>query len=263
MITSPQNPRIKHIKALLARKKDRQEQRLFVIEGLRLVQDACIAGVVPRTVLAAPGLPPQGEKLVLECYRRGAQVDEVTWNVLQVLTDTENSQGILAVVPFLEAPVPARLTFAVLADTIRDPGNLGSILRSAAAAGAQAAFLSPACVDAYNPKVVRAGMGAHFRLPIFQMDWSEIRQVLKDRPGSPPLSVLEAESSGKRWYWTVDLTRPVCIMVSNEAEGTSLKGLELSDAAVSIPMPGKTESLNAAMAASILMFEVIRQRWHS
>jgi TrmH family RNA methyltransferase len=260
MITSSQNPRVKLIKGLLSRKKDRQEHRQFVIEGLRLVEDAVSCGVIPVHVLAAPDLPQRGQKLVLTLYRMGVQVDEVTWKVMEGLSDTETPQGILAVIPFPDPVLPVDLDFALLADTIRDPGNMGAILRSAAAAGVQAAFLSPACVDAFNPKVVRSGMGAHFRMPIYQMEWDEIRNALKERGTGKNLAVLSTEMAGSQIYWDVNLKRPVCIVVSSEADGISIKALELSDEYVQIPMPGKTESLNAAIAASILMFEVVRQR---
>lgn len=260
MITSLQNPRIRQVKNLLSRKKDRQEQRQYVIEGLRLVGDALSAGVIPSLVLAAPDLPPLGQKSVLDLYRRGAQVEEVTWKIMESLTETETPQGLMAVVPFLEKGVPPDLDFALLLDTVSDPGNMGTILRSAAAAGVQAALLSPACVDAYNPKVVRAGMGAHFRIPVIRLDWDAIQAVLKRPDAGQPLWVLSSDMQGAHDFWDVEMKRPVCIMVSSEADGLSRKGIELADEFVRIPMPGHTESLNAASAASILLFEVVRQR---
>ncbi len=260
MITSVHNPRIRQIKNLLANKKDRYAQRLFVIEGLRLVEDAFLCGVIPQFVLTGPDLSPRGEKIALDLYRKGVLVEGTTRKIMESISDTENPQGLLAIVPFLEKPIPADFHFAVLADTIRDPGNLGTILRSAAGAGVQAALLSPACVDPYNPKVVRAGMGAHFRLPVLQADWNDLAQILKQRPGQPALTVISTQAAGKKVYWEVDMKQPVCVVVSSEAEGTSLKAIELSDEFARIPMPGQIESLNAAAAASILMFEVVRQR---
>jgi TrmH family RNA methyltransferase len=162
-------------------------------------------------------------------------------------------------------PLPTELHFVLVADNLRDPGNLGPLLRTAAASGAQAALLSPGTTDAFAPKVLRAGMGAHFRLPVFHLTWDEIRAVCKEpvRPAGEPqrsLRIFLAEASDGTPCWDLDLRQPLTLIVGSEAEGASREALALADELITIPMPGKSESLNAAIAASILLFEIVRQR---
>jgi len=261
MITSTHNPKIHHIRTLMGKALERRAAGRFVIEGVRLVEEAAQSGIPVDLVLYSDTLSERGSQILHELERRGAAIEETAGHVLASLSDTETSQGILAVAQIPDFSMPSDLNFALLADTIRDPGNLGAILRTAAAAGVQAALLSPATADPYAPKVVRAGMGAQFRLPIFQAaDWDQIRGLLKNRPSGSSLAVLQSEAEGKQTLWETDLRQPIAVMVSNEAEGTSPDGRELSDISVRIPMPGKTESLNAAVAAGILLFETVRQR---
>jgi RNA methyltransferase, TrmH family len=259
MITPSHNPRIQQVRALLGRAKDRQEAGEFVVEGVRLAEEAWQSGRSARLVLFSQKLSQRGREVVVGLAAGGAEVEEVAEQVLAALSDTENSQGILAILPREPGiQLPAALDFVVIADTIRDPGNLGTLLRTAAAAGAQAALLSPGCADPFSPKVLRAAMGAHFHLPILEMEWTEIRASLKHP--SAPLQVFLADIQANLAYWQVDLRCPLAIMVSNEAQGASPEGRALADQMLLIPMPGKSESLNAAVAAGIVLFEVVRQR---
>ena len=170
-------------------------------------------------------------------------------------SDTGTPQGILAVLERIDLPVPDLPTFVLIPDQIRDPGNLGTLLRSAAAAGVDAVLLPPETTDAFAPKVVRAGMGAHFRLPIQSMTWDEIEQVGK----LAGLEVFLADMNGK-FCWEADLRQPLALIVGGEADGASEPARRLAMVSLRIPMPGKTESLNAGVAGSVLMFEVVRQR---
>jgi TrmH family RNA methyltransferase len=174
---------------------------------------------------------------------------------MQSLSETETSQGVLAVLERSQLPIPDSPDFLLILDQIRDPGNLGTLLRSASAAGVHAALLPPETADAFAPKVVRAGMGAHFRLPVQKMDWGEIEQVCK----AGRLQVYLADMNGQS-CWGTDLSGPLALIVGAEAEGASEPAKTLSNATVSIPMPGKAESLNASVAGAVLMFEVVRQR---
>jgi TrmH family RNA methyltransferase len=155
-------------------------------------------------------------------------------------------------------PIPDAIDFVIIADGIHDPGNLGTLLRTTAAAGAQLLITTPGSVDAFSPKVLRAGMGAHFHLPILDLDWPEIQHLLKDR--SPQLRVFLADAGQGASCWETDLRQPCALVIGGEAEGASQAARDRADAGLSIPMPGKSESLNAAAAASILIFEVVRQR---
>ena len=263
MITSSQNPKLKLVRALQGRSKERREEGAFAAEGVRLVEEALAAGWPIRFVLYSSGLSERGQALVEKLKSSEIEVDEVSDDLLQAASETETSQGILAVLELASLPIPASLNFILIPDQIRDPGNLGSLIRSAAAAGIQAVLLPPETTDAFAPKVVRAGMGAHFQLPIHTMDWDEIAQVCKRLPepveGSAKLQVYLADMNGQS-CWETDFRAPLALIVGGEAEGASKQARELVDTIVSIPMPGEAESLNAGVAGAVLMFEVVRQR---
>lgn len=255
MITSAQNPKLKLVRALLGRPKERREANAFVAEGVRLLEEALAAGWLFRFALAGERLSERGEALVAALRAHGVEVEVVADALLDSISDTETAQGLLAVLDLpAPDPQPAPLDFVLIPDQIRDPGNLGTLLRTAAAAGVQAVFLPPETTDAFAPKVVRAGMGAHFRLSILSLSWDEIRTRTSG------LHLLLADMDG-RPCWEIDLRLPLALIVGGEAEGASPAARRLAPAAISIPMPGGIESLNAGVAGSILMFEVVRQRW--
>ena len=258
-ITSSQNPKLQRVRALVEKRKQREEENAFVVEGVRLVEEALSSGWQAQLVLYTPELSERGQRLVRQTAgQAGVEVVELQPRLLDSISGTENPQGILAVFTRQQISFPEPLDFVLICDTLRDPGNLGTLLRSAAAAGAQAALLSPGTTDAFSPKVLRAGMGAHFRLPVHSASWEEIRAVCKDRP--EPLEILLAESAEGQVCWDIDLRRPIALMVGSEAEGASREAMALADLAITIPMPGASESLNAAVAASVLLFEIVRQR---
>jgi TrmH family RNA methyltransferase len=256
MITSPHNPRLARVRALLEKRAQRQEEGLFVVEGVRLVEEALTAGLRPELVLVSEKLSERGRAAARDFSASGAEVLEVAPRLMEGLAGTETPQGILAVLALPRPALPPKLTFALICDNLRDPGNLGTLLRSAAAAGAGAVLLSPGTTDAYAPKVLRAGMGAHFRLPVLHMTWEEIRAACAARG----LRVFVAEAAEGAACWDQDLRQPLALMVGSEAEGSTPEALALAGQPITIPMPGKSESLNAAVAASIILFEVVRQR---
>ena len=254
MITSNQNPRLKLTRALIGRAKERRQENAFVAEGVRLVEEARQANWSFRYVLHGGELSPRGKALILSLEQRGIATEEVAEHLLNAMSDTGNSQGVLAVLDLPKPiPLPAALDFVLIPDQIRDPGNLGTLLRSAAAAGAQAVLLPPETADAFAPKVVRAGMGAHFKLPIRGMEWEDIRQATRG------LRLLLADMDGDS-CWETDLRSPLGLIVGGEAEGASEEARKLATSVIRIPMPGGSESLNAGAAGSILLFEVVRQR---
>ena len=154
----------------------------------------------------------------------------------------------------MRCPLPAALSFALVLDRIGDPGNLGALLRTADAAGLQAVFLAPGTVDAYNPKVVRSALGAQFHLPLAQATWEELAERLAG------LEVWLADVREGLPYHQVAWRSPSALIISSEAEGPSREALQFTSRRVTIPMPGRAESLNAAIAAGILIFEAARQR---
>ena len=255
LITSAQNPKLKLVRALLGRAKERREAGAFVAEGVRLVEEAVQGNWGFRFALYDSTLSERGLSLVKTLQSRGVECEEVTPELMKSLSETETPQGILAVLPFTDLPIPASPSFILIPDQIRDPGNLGTLIRSAAAAGVQAVLLPPETTDAFAPKVVRAGMGAHFRLPIRAMTWDAIEQVGR----LEGLKVYIADMDGVS-CWDTDLREPLMLVVGSEADGVSESAHRLATQKISIPMSGKVESLNAGVAGSVLMFEVMRQR---
>lgn len=255
MITSPQNPKLKLIRALQGRPKERREEGAFLAEGVRLVEEALAANWPIRFVLYASGLSERGEALLEQMGATGVEVDEVSGDLLQAVSETETSQGIIVVLELTALQLPDFPNFILIPDQIRDPGNLGTLIRTAAATGVQAVLLPPETADAFAPKVVRAGMGAHFRLPVQAMEWDEINQVCPQAN----LQVVLADMNGQS-CWETDFRDPLALIVGGEAEGASEQARELATRSVSIPMPGEVESLNAGIAGAVLMFEVVRQR---
>lgn len=253
MITSSQNSKIKLVRALLGRAKERREANAFVVEGVRLVEEAESRDWRFRFALFDNSLNERGKSIVERLVSRGTEVEEVSENLMKSLSDTETPQGILAVLEFASLPISNLLNFVLIPDQIRDPGNLGTLLRSAAATGVQAVLVPPETTDAFAPKVVRSGMGAHFRLPIQSMSWDEIEKQTKG------LHICLADMDGQS-CWETDLRQPLALIVGGEAEGASEQARKLITQKMSIPMAGNVESLNAGVAGSVLMFEVVRQR---
>ena len=253
MITSNQNSKLQLVRTLLGRPKERREAKAFVIEGIRLIEEAVTAGWRFQFVLFSDGLSERGQDLIKVLIAHRVEVDEVAGDLLQKVSDTEMPQGILAVLEFMNLEIPASPNFILIPDQIRDPGNLGTLIRSATAAGVQAILLPDETTDAFAPKVVRAGMGAHFRVPIHSLTWDEICERTKG------LQVYLADMDGQS-CWGTDLRKPLALIVGNEAEGASEEGRKLATQKISIPMAGNVESLNAGVAGSVLMFEVMRQR---
>jgi TrmH family RNA methyltransferase len=254
VITSGQNSKIKLMRALQGRPKERRAAGAFLAEGVRLVEEALAAGWPFRFALYGEGLGERGRELVGQLEAKRVEVEPVSDRLLQSISETEASQGLLAVLDHRPLPIPGNLDFVLLPDAIRDPGNLGTLLRSAAAAGVQAVLIPPETTDAFAPKVVRAGMGAHFHLPIHPLTWDEIRVHLSG------LKVYLAEAGGSLTCWQADFRSRLALIVGGEAQGASVQASQSAAQRVCIPMSGKMESLNAAAAGAILMFEVVRQR---
>jgi RNA methyltransferase, TrmH family len=254
MLTSSKNPTIQHIRNLQTHPRARREAGHFVVEGVRLLEEALAAEIRPQTLIYTSNIGERGEKLLAEYRTLGVEPILVSDTVMQAASDTQTPQGILAVLPIQPRPLPTTPNFVLILDGVRDPGNLGTILRTAAAAGVDALLLPPETADPYAPKVIRAGMGAHFRVPIHSLTWDEIRTI------TTALPIFLADAGGNSTYTKTDFTRPIVLIIGGEAHGASYEIQSLHPTSIRIPMPGGTESLNAAVAAGILMFEVVRER---
>jgi TrmH family RNA methyltransferase len=259
MISSMQNPKIQQVRALISRRKIRQNTKSFVVEGVRIIEDALGSGHLPELVLFSDQISERGMHLITEFKKRNIVVDEINQDLMKTVSDTRNSQGLLAIYKMTPLPAPLQADIVLILDDIRDPGNLGTILRTAISAGVKMVLLTPSTTDLYSPKVLRAGMGAHFRIPVFYKDWNQITNICKNEI-QPSIKLFLAKAGEGISCWETDLKQPVGLIIGNEASGPSPEALTAADELISIPMPGKSESLNAAIAASILIFEIIRQR---
>lgn len=256
LITSTANARIKEVRKL-SKRKHRQKSGRLLVEGMRLVQDAWESHVRPELVIYAPELltHQDADALVDALRDQGVEILPCTPSVFASLAETVTPQGIAAVLPLPHLPLPAAPNFVLLLDGIRDPGNAGTLLRSAEAAGCDLVLFCPGSVDAFNDKVLRAGMGAHFRLPLRTCTtWNDVQQFIPTA-----VSWYVADAGSERHYDAVDWTTPAALVIGSEADGPSAEARARAHT-VSIPMRGQTESLNAAMAGSIILFEAARQR---
>jgi TrmH family RNA methyltransferase len=253
MITSKSNPTIKRIRRLQSSRRFREQNQAYVVESSRWLKELSLAGISPQTILVTESwLSIEANEQLVQALSISVQL--VSDSVLAYASDVESPMGILAIVPMSSLRLPEQLAWLLILDGISDPGNMGAILRTAAAAGVDGVLLTPGSVDRYNPKVIRAGMGAHLHLPIIKDDWSEIRRL------SSQLTVYLADAHDGMVYSDVDWSKPTALIIGSEALGASKVAQELCDEHVSIPMANSSESLNAAVAAGIVLFEAARQR---
>lgn len=256
IITSTANDHVKYVRSL-CRRRIRYGERVFVVEGLRTLEEALAARIQPLLLFHTPSVldSPRAREILSQAAGRGVTSIAVTEPVMSAMADTVSPSGILAVLPMPQPSMPTALDWVLILDNVRDPGNLGTILRSALAAGVGWVFTTTGTVDVYSPKVVRAGMGAHFRMRLWiDQPWSEIHKVLAG------LQVLVASARDGSPYWQVDWRRSTALVVGAEAEGVRPEAEQLATGRVTIPMRPNVESLNAAVAASVLLFEAARQR---
>lgn len=290
-ITSTGNKLIREVRDLEKKARARRESGLFIAEGERLCSEIPVA-YIERIFVADDydgRLPEfagevshdvQNAKMRAEAGSNAAQASshplqpsdisgqrnhapqrapkifQVPRELMEHMSDTKNSQGILAVVrqkKYTELPGD----FFLILDTLQDPGNMGTIFRTAEAAGVDGILMNRDCVDVYSPKVVRATMGAMFRMPFIVSDdlSAEIRRMK-----SEGVQVYAAHLRGTKNHWDFDYRQPTAFMIGNEGNGLQDALADLADSYLRIPMMGHTESLNAGVAASVLMYETLRQR---
>ncbi|MBV9934206.1 MAG: RNA methyltransferase [Actinobacteria bacterium] len=246
--------RVQRVRRLLRSHSARQAERAFVLEGEKLLAEAVNAGVSVESVYLAPGAAVPDELL-----GRAARVFDLAPGVMERVADTVTPQPVLSVVPYVDVgpDVLGTATFVVVCIDLRDPGNAGTVLRSAEAAGAEGVIFCVGAVDVYNPKTVRASAGSLFHVPV--VVGGEPVSVVQAL-GQQGLRTLGAVAHGGVDYTATDLAAPVALVVGNEAHGLPADVTAALDACVTIPMAGRGESLNAGMATAVLCFEVARQR---
>lgn len=261
MITSESNPTVKHIKGL-QQKKNRVKYKQFVIEGLRIIQEALQHQESIAHILYSDSLLKlKGGEAFLAQIQDSHQPIYISDKLLEMLTETEHPQGILAVVEMreysLESLFKKDQLFFVVLDRIQDPGNLGTIIRTAEGAGVDGVFLTKGCVDPYNSKTLRSTMGAIFHLPVVQ--WEEEQELipfLKEWQ----VKVIATDLSTNQFYDTISYKGKTALVFGNEANGIDSTLLEQADEIVKIPIVGKIESLNASVAAGILIYKALENR---
>lgn len=260
-ITSTSNPRVKEAVRIRER-KDAGSRDAFVIEGRRIVEMALGAGAGVREAFFTDQFiaKKEGRDIVRLLAGSGAEIIEVAGHVLARLADTETPQGIVAVVSHFSSSLDKLPSndnpLYVLVDGIQDPGNLGAIIRTSDAAGADAVILLPGTCDAFMPKTIRATAGSIFNIPVVPAEAEDILKRLRD--GNIAIAVTAADAD--RSVFEAALSRPLAFVFGNEGRGVSGQIRESANLFLKIPLYGKAESLNVATSAAICLYEAVRQR---
>ena len=268
MITSTGNGRIRELVRLKKNAKDRAERGVFLVEGPKMFREIPAALLQETYVAESFRKSAEGRKILAETLPAGVRFDIVSDPVFQYVSDTRSPQGILVVVKQLQyqtadllgnhtSPQTGKSPLIITLENLQDPGNLGTVLRTAEAAGATGILLSDGCADIYSPKVTRSTMGSVFRVPFvcshhFYEDLLYLKKV--------GVKLYAAHLNGSTDMYAESYAGPCAFLIGNESRGLTEEAVSLADQAVRIPMSGKVESLNAAVAASVMLYEAKRQR---
>lgn len=258
MITSTSNARVKELVQLQKKSKVRNEQGVFLVEGVKMYQEIPQEQLV-KVYVSETFADKQKEEINRLKDRR--KLEYLSDHVFQYVSDTKTPQGILCVVRqstyCLEDILEAEDAHLLVLDNLQDPGNLGTILRTAEGAGVTGIIISKESVDIYNPKVIRSTMGSIYRVPfVYVEDLKEAIAKVK----AHGIFTYAAHLDGKNSYDKEDYTKKTAFLIGNEGNGLRKDIADLADTWIRIPMQGQVESLNAAIATSVLMFETARQR---
>ena len=243
----------------MRRRSLRAADRAFVLEGSKVIAEALDAGVRLEAIFTAPDVSSV-RPLLERALEAGVRVHTLQDGLIERVADTVTPQPVMAIAPWVDVPIDVvrSADFFVICVDLRDPGNAGTVLRSAEAAGASAVVFCDGSVDVFNPKTVRASAGSLFHVPI--VNGGSVEDVLGTL-GRWGVHRLGTTARNGTPYDETDLTRPVALVLGNEAHG--LPDDVALDEVVTIPMAGTGESLNVGMAAAVLAFEVARQRRHA
>ena len=256
LITSPANERLKHAR----RVRDGREDDLIFVEGERLIEECLQSGLALAACFHSPEVSPRAQTILAELADRGCPLLPTADAVLATVSDTVNSQGLIVLAERPTAQLEEVLLSSgllVCLDAVQDPGNFGTILRTAEAAGATGVISMKGSVDAYSPKVLRSAMGSAFRLPIVTGVTDE---GLMEHLHKADLQIVAATADGETLYHEPNWLEPTMVILGNEANGVSNDLLELCETSIRIPLRSPVESLNVAAAAAVILFEAARQR---
>lgn len=260
MITSTANAKVKHLVNLRKKKKLRDDENIFLTEGIRMFREVPVQRL--REVYVSETFFRKEKDVMNQVLNGSGIIPEVlSDHVYTYVSDTKTPQGILCLVEreaygwrqMLKEPCP----FLMVLDNLQDPGNLGTIVRTAEAAGVTGIILSHDSVDIYNPKTIRSTMGSVYRMPFCYVE--DIVETV-DQLKYAGIAVYAAHLEGHKPYEAEDYRKPCAFLIGNEGNGLRDAVAEKADTYIRIPMMGQVESLNAAVAASVLMFETARQR---
>jgi RNA methyltransferase, TrmH family len=257
MLTSLQNPLVKQIRKLHS-SKERHKQDLFLIEGTHLVEEAVSVNYSLEVVCCTPEWQAANSSLWQQACNLSTRAETVSEEVLKAIATTVQPDGIVAIAKRSDRPSDVPFTNVVLAlETIQDPGNLGTIIRTAAATGTSGLWLSEDCVDLDHPKVLRASAGQWFRLA---MAVSPDLKATVQHSQKEGMQVVATLPNATLTYWEVDWCKPSLILLGNEGAGLSPELTEMADIQVKIPLHPGVESLNVAITAALMLYEVQRQK---
>lgn len=265
MITSTNNQQLKAVSALLKKSKERREKKAFVVEGPRMVVEAPAEKLKAVYVAESFEKNPENKALLKElgekCKVSQAVFEIVADSVFKNVSDTQSPQGIMAVVAMPEYEFEQLLneekTHLLILESIQDPGNLGTMVRTGEGAGITGIIMNKTTVDLFNPKTIRSTMGSIYRIPFYVTeDLSETMNVLKKKG----VSLYAAHLKGEHFYTEEDYRKACGFLIGNEGNGLSEEIANQADTYIKIPMEGQVESLNAAISATLLMYEASRQR---
>lgn len=255
MLTSLQNPLVKQIRKLHA-PKQRREQDLFLIEGTHLLAEACAVSYPLAAVCCTPDWQETHQQLWQQACQQAERAEIVSSEVLKAITTTVQPDGVVATAKRRSSPHLPLTGLALALEIVQDPGNLGTIIRTAAAAGANGLWLSDDSVDLDHPKVLRASAGQWFRLPMSVSP--DLTKTVQDCQQAG-MQVVAALPTAQITYWEVDWRCPTLILLGNEGAGLSAELAALADLQVKIPLSAGVESLNVAIAAALMLYEARRQ----
>ena len=258
MLTSLQNPLVKQMRKL-RRSKERRKQHLFLLEGTNLLKSACKLDYPLMAVCYTLIWKNRYPKLWKEAIRRSQRIELVSSEILSAIATTVNPDGVVATVSrdIVQPSTKNKLNLGLVLERLQDPGNLGTIIRTAVASNADGLWLSDDSVDIDSPKVLRSSAGAWFSLPMTVS--SNIKAVIEDFH-SQGVQVVATLPQASKTYWEIDFTNPTLILLGNEGNGLSNELISLADQQVKIPLDAGVESLNVAIAAALLLYEAQRQQ---
>lgn len=255
VITSVQNPRIKKVLALQQKSSERRRTGLFVVEGRREMEHLIRAGYEIECIFVCPDLLQNADKMEFEC-----STFEVSPYVYGKIAYRESTEGFLAIVREREMTLGdlelKENALIVVVERVEKPGNLGAILRSADAAGADAVIVCDPLTDLYNPNLIRSSIGARFTVPTVACSSEECIRFLKDKG----VQILTAQLQDSSLYYNVDMRRATALVMGTESTGLTQAWRDAADLHIRIPMLGQLDSLNVSVSTAILLFEAVRQR---